>query len=313
MTLPLSRWTETFPEKLIPKIARKQKRGDDMSAKVYRGMLWVVIFCLLIEFAFAGTEEYTGTPVIELNGGEPNFTAEEISDHAYVVYSELDSLGRVGVAMACIGPEFPIGARSDISTIEPTGWINKQYEFIPGKYLYNRSHLIAHRFSGGGEVQKNLFTGTQYLNQDVMAKIEAAIADYVDRTGNHVMYRVTPNFRGNELVCRGIEIEAQSVEEESVKFHLYIFNFQPGVSIDYRTGDNCASPVSTEMPPTRMGPPPDGGSEVRAYVINTNTKRFHLPDCHSVQEMKPKNRLDYTGTREELIEQKYKPCGECNP
>ena len=163
-------------------------------------------------------------------------------------------------------------------------------------------------------MEENLFTGTHYLNQDVMAKIETVIADYVARTGNHVMYRVTPDFHGDELVCRGIEIEAQSVEEASVKLHLYIFNFQPGVAIDYRTGDSVVSDIDADIgPETRALPQAEEGDNVTVYVVNLNTKRFHLPDCHSVQEMKPKNKLYYTGTREELIRQHYKPCGECNP
>ena len=285
----------------------------------------IILFILLYSAAFAEVQEYTGAPAIALNDGIPCFSESDLTDYAFVTYSDLDNLGRVGVALACIGPEFPVGARSSIFSIAPSGWNNRQYDFVPGGYLYNRSHLIAHRFSGGGEVSENLFTGTQFLNQGMMAQIETIVANYVERTSNHVMYRVTPDFRDDELVCRGVEIEAQSVEDQSVQFHIYIYNVQPGIAIDYRTGESRVAEFSAEITQeTRGGSTEDqfdsqpeekesAQDKITVYVLNTNTKRFHLPSCHSVTDMKPKNRKDFTGTREELIEQGYKPCGECKP
>ena len=288
----------------------------------------IILLFFLVTPAFAEVPDYLGIPIIALNDGLPCFSEDEITDYAFVEYSNLDDLGRVGAAIACIGPEFPIGARSSIFSIEPSGWNNTEYEFIPGKYLYNRSHLIAHRFSGGGEVSENLFTGTQYLNQDIMASVETIVANYVERTGYHVMYRVTPDFRENELVCRGVEIEAQSVEDSSVMFHIYAYNIQPGIAIDYRNGKNRLAeyeaqietrsiPIPTEQAPEQQKEQEEQSEQheqqIMVYVLNTNTKRFHLPSCHSVTDMKPKNRKDYTGTREELIDQGYKPCGECKP
>lgn len=278
-----------------------------------------IIFLILLLSAPAFAEyDYDGTPTIPINDNVPSFS-EEI-EYAYVEYSELDLYGRVGPAVACIGQEFPIGARSSIAAIQPSGWQNKQYAFIPGGYLYNRSHLIAHRFSGGGEVSENLFTGTQYLNQSLMATIETVVADYIERTGNHVLYRVTPDFRDDELVCRGVEIEAQSVEDEAVRFHIYVFNIQPGVAIDYRTGDSRVAEYQTLLDtytvPEAIVKAQERESEenkVVMYVLNVKSKRFHLPSCHAVTDMKTKNRKDYTGTREELISQGYKPCGECKP
>lgn len=277
----------------------------------------IISLVLLIPCALAEAPEYSGTTIIQLNDNIPCFTEDDITNYAFVDYSPLDSLGRVGVAIACIGPEFPAGARSSIFTIQPTGWKNTEYDFIPGRYLYNRSHLIAHRFSGGGEVTENLFTGTRYLNKEIMAAVETTVANYVDRTGNHVLYRVTPDFRENELVCRGIEIEAQSVEDEAVAFHVYIYNIEPGIAIDYRTGENrlaeYAAEIETRMMPTPAPTEQPEEQQIVVYVLNTSTRRFHLPSCHSVTDMKPKNRKDYTGTREELINQGYKPCGECKP
>lgn len=276
----------------------------------------IIVVALLFSFAIAEFPDYTGTPAIAVNDNIPNFTEDELTWFTGIFYSDLDELGRVGMAMACIGPVLPDGERAYTFTIEPTGWNNHQYEFVSGNYLYQRSHMIAHRFSGGGEIQKNLFTGTQYLNQKLMADIETIVANYVKQTGNHVLYRVTPDFRGDELVCRGVEIEAQSVEDQSVKFHVYLYNFQPGVAIDYMTGESRVAEYRSE-PITRTSPdtpePTETPNPVRVYVLNTNTMRFHLPSCHSVYEMQPKNRKDYTGTREELIGQGYKPCGECKP
>lgn len=281
----------------------------------------IIALVLLIPCSLAEAPEYSGAPIIQLNNNIPCFTEDDIADYAFVEYSPLDEMGRVGVAIACIGPEFPVGARSSIFTIQPTGWKNTEYDFIPGRYLYNRSHLIAHRFSGGGEVTENLFTGTRFLNKEIMAVVETTVANYVARTGNHVLYRVTPDFRENELVCRGIEIEAQSVEDEDVAFHVYIYNIEPGIAIDYRTGENRLAEYAAEIE-TRIIPTPEPTEQpeeqpeeqqIVVYVLNTNTRRFHLPSCHSVTDMKPKNRKDYTGTREELINQGYKPCGECKP
>ena len=280
----------------------------------------IIFSLLLVCTAQAAPSHYSGTPVIALNDGMPSFSEDYLGNYAFVQYSELDELGRVGVAIACIGPEFPVGARSSIYTIEPTGWKSVWYDFVPGGYLYNRSHLIAHRFSGGGEVIENLFTGTQFLNQDSMAAIETVVADYVERTGHHVMYRVTPDFRDDELICRGVEIEAQSVEDTTVSFHIYLYNVEPGVAIDYRTGESrMAEYEFTSQNETRQAPmispkEQSGDQEqIVVYVLNIKTKRFHYPTCHSVTDMKPQNRKDYTGTRDELIEQGYKPCGECKP
>ena len=275
----------------------------------------IIAVVLLLSFAIAEMPEYTGTPMVELNGNIPCFTEDELANCRDVYYYGLDGLGRVGFAIAYIGKNTGNNTRDYTYTIEPTGWNNKQYAFIPNRYLYNRSHLIAHRFAGGGEVQKNLFTGTQYLNQNLMVQVESDVADYIEQTGNHVLYRITPYFRGDELVCRGVEIEAQSIENLSWMLHVFLFNIQPGVAINYLTGESRVAEHETEIS-TRTGTEPEPTqtpSPVRLYVLNTNTKRFHLPSCHAVYEMKPKNYQEKTATREELIREGYRPCGECNP
>ena len=180
------------------------------------------------------------------NGNAPNFSKDEISTEGYIELSELDSLGRCGPALACIGKEtMPTEKRGDISSVKPSGWHTVKYpDIIKDKYLYNRCHLIGYQLSGLNAEKRNLITGTRYLNTEGMLPFENEIADYVKSTGNHVMYRVTPAFTGNELVARGVIMEAQSVEDngKGVSFNVYCYNTQPRIMIDYETGDSMEEP-----------------------------------------------------------------------
>ena len=198
--------------------------------------------------------EYTGNPYVALRSdsshkmGTPSFTLSEyeraVEEGAFKKFSRLDSLGRTRKALACIGPEsLGQGKRGDISRIHPSGWRQARYEFIPGESLYNRCHLIAWSLCGENANRKNLITGTRYLNETGMLPFEEQILDYVRETGNHVLYRVTPMYKDDELVCRGVRMEAQSVEDhgESLCFHVYCYNVQPHVTIDYATGKNQAA------------------------------------------------------------------------
>ena len=134
----------------------------------------------------------------------------------------------------------PTEVREDISNVEPTGWINQEYEIVEGGYLYNRCHLIGFQLSGENANERNLITGTRYMNTEGMLPFENIVADYVKDTGNHVMYRVTPIFEGSNLVASGVQIEAESVEDngEGIQYNVYVYNVQPGITIDYATGDN---------------------------------------------------------------------------
>uniref|UniRef100_UPI0028047C9E DNA/RNA non-specific endonuclease n=1 Tax=uncultured Enorma sp. TaxID=1714346 RepID=UPI0028047C9E len=185
--------------------------------------------------------EYTGEPVIEVNGNEPNFTAEDL-DGPSEYYSNLDSLGRCGVTMAIVGEEtMPTEERGDISEVHPSGWQATFYDdIVPDQNIYNRCHLIGFQLAGENANERNLITGTNYLNHEGMLPYENEVADYVWETGNHVLYRVTPVFVGDELMARGVHMEAESVEDggTGVSFNVYCFNVQPGLQIDYATGEN---------------------------------------------------------------------------
>ncbi len=256
---------------------------------------------------------YDGFPYVELNGNQPEFTEEDLSQGSFEQYSPLDSLGRCGTAFACIGEDLmPTQDRESISEVRPTGWKTAEYDFVDGGYLYNRCHLIGFQLTGENANEENLITGTRYLNVEGMLPFENMTADYIKETGNHVLYRVTPVFQGDELVARGVEIEALSVEDdgEGICFHVYVYNVQPGVEIDYATGDSWESGESTSSA-SQESQAVDGEEE--HYILNTNSHKFHLPSCSSVDSMSEKNKEDYYGTREELIDQGYEPCGSCQP
>ncbi len=249
--------------------------------------------------------DYDGAPFVEINGNIPLFSEEDFVTESYETYSELDSLGRCGVAIANIGVDLmPTEERKSIGQVRPSGWQTMKYDFVEGKYLYNRCHLIGFQLTGENANAGNLITGTRYLNVDGMLPFENMAADYIKETENHVLYRVTPVFTGENLVADGVLIEAQSVEDdgEGICFCVYCYNVQPGVAIDYATGESRAA-ESTE---------PEAGKTME-YVLNTSSKKFHKPDCSGVEKLKKENRQNYSGTREKLIADGYGPCGICKP
>ena len=255
-------------------------------------------------FDLSSLPAYSGSPYVALQNNVPSFTEDQYTTASYEQYSELDSLGRCGMAIACIGRDLmPTEDRGDIASVKPSGWIQAQYD---GKYLYNRCHIIGFQLSGENDNEKNLITGTRYFNVDGMLPFENMVADYVKETGNHVLFRVTPIYEGNNLVASGVQMEAYSVEDRGTEicFNVFIYNVQPGITIDYATGRSW---LNTSIPPVQ-----DNG-EAREYVLNTSTKRFHYPHCASATDMKPANRQDVTETRANLIAQNYQPCGSCNP
>lgn len=187
--------------------------------------------------------EYSNSPYVILNDNKPEFTEEELETDPFESYSELDSLGRCGVAMANIGLELMPKAdeeRESISSVEPTGWINREYEIVDGGYLYNRCHLIGYQLTAENANEKNLITGTRYMNTEGMLPFENEIAEYIKETRNHVLYRVTPIFEDDNLVASGVQLEAQSIEDSGVGicFNVYCYNVQPGITIDYATGES---------------------------------------------------------------------------
>ena len=287
-------------------------------------------------FSLREIPAYSGTPYTEVNGNQPYFTEEELTTQSFETYSELDSLGRCGVAYANVGQDLmPTEPRGEIGAVKPTGWHLVKYDNVDGKYLYNRCHLIAYMLAAENANPQNLITGTRYLNVQGMLPFETKVCDYVKNTGNHVLYRVTPIFDGDNLLADGVLMEAYSVEDagEGISFCVFAYNVQPGVGIDYATGDNWAegsgtyqstvASVAEETP----APQPETDTAVQitpelsapqetqqtTYVLNTNTMKFHYPTCSSVDDMKEKNKQIYTGSRDEVINMGYVPCKRCNP
>lgn len=284
-------------------------------------------------FSLSSIAEYTDKPYVAVNGNVPYFTESELTDQSYEYYSDLDTLGRCGTACASIGQDLmPTEPRGSIGMVKPTGWHTVRYDdLVDGKYLYNRCHLIGFQLTGENANTKNLITGTRYLNIDGMLPFENMVADYVKETGNHVMYRVTPIFEGDNLLANGVLMEGCSVEDNGagICYCVYAYNVQPGVEIDYATGDskradssNTAQTPSTVAPVPAQEPddsassdnPGIGNDTAQAdYILNTNTKKFHYPTCSSVKDMKGKNKQEFHGTRDEVISKGYSPCGRCKP
>ncbi len=287
-------------------------------------------------FSLREIPAYSGTPYTEVNGNKPYFTEAELTTQSFETYSELDSLGRCGVAYANVGQDLmPTEPRGEIGAVKPSGWHLVKYDNVDGKYLYNRCHLIAYMLAAENANPLNLITGTRYLNVQGMLPFETKVCDYIKNTGNHVLYRVTPIFDGDNLLADGVLMEAYSVEDagEGICFCVFAYNVQPGIGIDYATGDNWAEgsgtyqstavPAAVETP----APQPETDTAVQitpessapqesqgiTYVLNTNTKKFHYPTCSSVNDMKEKNKQIYTGSRDEVINMGYVPCKRCNP
>lgn len=302
--------------------------------------------------------EYTGKAYVSINNNIPFFSDNEMSNASYENYGNLDTLGRCTVCVASVGQDImPTAERGKIGSVKPTGWHTVKYDFVDGKYLYNRCHLIGYQLTGENANIKNLITGTRYLNIEGMLPFENMVADYVKETNNHVMYRVTPIFDGDNLLATGVLMEGKSVEDrgEGILFCVFAYNVQPGVTIDYMTGDSVAdgtiakqssdetknsstnNSVSDEKKSGNMAESKTDMASQQSqtdqaataeqpetveqtpqatdatYILNTNTHKFHYPGCSSVKRIKAENYSEFTGSREELINQGYDPCGNCNP
>lgn len=256
---------------------------------------------------------FSGKPYVAINNNIPNFFESDYTTKSYEFYSDLDNLGRCGMVIACIGTDImPTEERGSIGQVKPTGWHTVKYDCVDGKYLYNRCHLIGFQLSGENANTKNLITGTRYMNVDGMLPFENMVADYVKETDNHVLYRVTPIYDGSNLLATGVQMEAYSIEDDGdgICFNVFVYNAQPQISINYANGDSSyigggSSNVEDE--------PTNNNDTSASYVLNKNTKKFHYPTCSSVDRMKESNKEYYTGSREELINRGYDPCGNCHP
>ena len=296
-------------------------------------------------FDLSDIGEYTADSYIELNENRPEFEAFLYSEKPFVCFSTFDDLGRTGPGFALLGPEtLASEPRGQIGNIRPSGWHTVRYdELIPGRYLYNRAHVIGYQLCGDNATPQNLFTGTWLLNSSTMRVFEDEIALYIARTGNHVLYRVTPVYKGEDLLAAGVQMEALSVEDGGgLHFNVFCYNVQPGIVIRYADGESELDPeysapplmamdtpdeapdtvVSRELPVSEGSPAPvipetstaepADDAEI-TYMLNTNTRRFHYPWCPSVEATKPANRQAFYGTREEAIAMGYSPCGSCHP
>lgn len=246
-------------------------------------------------------------PYVELNGNIPSFTEDEKGSIDVVEkYSELDALGRCGVAFANLHvSNMPTDERGSIGMIRPTGWHTVKYDFVNGKYLYNRCHLIGFQLAGENANDKNLITGTRYLNTEGMLPWENKVAEYLKETNNHVLYRVTPIFKEDELVARGIQMEAYSVEDngQGIQFNIYCYNNQPGVNIDYTSGESNLTDKKEQEA--------DTNDKEQIYVINISSKKFHIEDCPNAVKISQKNKETKKVTISQLIEEGYEAAKCC--
>lgn len=262
-------------------------------------------------FSIEDIPAYSEDGYVVINDNMPEFPEEDFTADAFESYSELDYLGRCGTAYANLGQELmPTEERGDIGHIHPSGWHSVQYDNVEGGSLYNRSHLIGFQLAGENDNEYNLITGTRYMNAYVMLPFENMVADYIHETDNHVLYRVTPVYEGENLVASGVQMEAMSVEDngEGICFNVYIYNVQPGIEIDYSTGESwVAGTVNIG------GDNLDDETGTETYILNTSSKKFHDPDCGSVSDMSGSNKQKYTGSRSDLLQQGYEPCGNCRP
>lgn len=268
-----------------------------------------------LSFRLEDIPPFSQAAYVELEDNRPSFPEEDIRPECFERYSELDALGRCGAAYACVGLEtMPTEGRESIGHVRPTGWHSVRYSGVDGGSLYNRCHLIGFQLTAENANEKNLITGTRYLNVTGMLPFENQVAEYVKSTGGHVLYRVTPVFTGEELVARGVRMEGWSVEDQgaSVCFDVYAYNNQPGITIDYATGESRQDSQSA-APAQGSSGQSSSSQETAQYVINLKSGKFHLPDCSGAASITEENRQDYTGTRQSLLDQGYEPCGQCRP
>ncbi len=302
---------ENTSEKETQKVNKPENVGDDNSKVV-----------------LSKIPEYSGRPYVVINGNVPSFNKYELTTKGYETYASLDSLGRCGGAVASCGKEImpaPDEERGSISSVKPSGWVQAQYDWVSGKYLYNRCHLLGWQLSAENANKRNLITGTRYMNTEGMLPFENMVADYIRETENHVAYRVTPIYSGSDLVASGVQMEAYSVEDdgEGICFNIFCYNVQPGVKIDYSTGESWSTesnkettkkqpvaPVETTKKPVETT---KKSVSYNTYAYSAKSDKFHYPDCKSAKKIKAENYCEYAGTRQDMINKGYTPCKNCNP
>lgn len=300
---------EEKTEKETQKVNKPDSVGDDNSKAV-----------------LSEIPEYSGRPYVVINDNIPSFNKYELTTKGYETYASLDKFGRCGGAVASCGREImpkPEEERGSISAVKPSGWVQAQYDSVSGKYLYNRCHLIGWQLSAENANKRNLITGTRYMNTEGMLPFENMVADYIRETDNHVAYRITPVYDGNDLVAKGVQMEAYSVEDdgEGICFNVFCYNVQPGVKIDYTTGRSRASESNKETTkkPVVVQTTREYVEETQktvsydTYVYSSKSDKFHYTSCRYAKTIKAENYCEYTGTRQDMINKGYSPCKNCNP
>ena len=285
-------------------------------------------------FSLSDVPEYSGSPYVEINGNTPFFA--EYPSEVFELYSPLDELGRCGAAYATVCEALmPTEERGQIGMIKPSGWQTANYAgIIEDIYLYNRCHLIGYQLTGENDNERNLITGTRYMNVEGMEPFECKVANYVKSFHATVLYRVTPVFSSDDLVAHGVLMEAMSLDASAaeLQFCVFCYNVQPNIEIDYATGESRAlidpeATAPTEPPTTEPAliiPTTEGSqdsidrtmptfSEDVTYILNAKSMKFHYPSCPSVADIAEYNRFEFKGTRDEAIKAGYKPCKRCNP
>ena len=303
--------TVKVTEKETENVTKAQSVGDDNSKVV-----------------LSNIPAYSGRPYVVINNNVPSFNKYELTVKGYETYASLDSLGRCGGVVASCGREIMPKEgeeRGSISSVKPSGWVQAQYDCVSGKYLYNRCHLLGWQLSAENANKRNLITGTRYMNTEGMLPFENMVADYIKETGNHVAYRITPIYDGSDLVARGVQMEAYSVEDdgEGICFNVYCYNVQPGVTIDYSTGRSWSDGSKAETTKKQTAAPVETTKKqveetktavsYDTYAYSAKSDKFHYPSCRYAKQINSENYCEYTGTRQDMIDKGYQPCKSCSP
>ena len=305
-------FTDSEPEAYVPPEPEPEPDTESsLAAPVEAESLsaWEELNTPRAKLAELDIPEYDGQPWVDLPGA-PYPTDDLFAlEPGQIVLSKFDELGRAGQAMMCTTfDRFPQEERGSIGQIKPAGWHQNKYAGIIDEnppYLYNRCHLLMWAMSGNN-APENLITGTRYFNVKGMLPTEEFVAAYAEATYGKIYYRVTPVYDGDNLIASGAIMEAYA-DDGALSLYRYAYNVQPGIVIDYKTGENWAESDAPEQTDKKAE------EETKSYVLNTNTMKFHSPSCSSVGDIAEHNRQDYSGNREELIEQGYAPCGICHP
>lgn len=253
--------------------------------------------------------DYSGNSYIEINNNKPQFSDSDLNTNSFESYSELDSLGRCGVAFANISKDLmPTEERGKIGQVKPSGWQTVKYDNVDGKYLYNRCHLIGYQLTGENANEKNLITGTRYFNVIGMLPFENMVADYIKETNNHVLYRVTPIFEGNNLVAKGVQMEAMSVEDkgDAISFNVFVYNIQPGITIDYANGNSCLSTDDSSSNSNNNNSSINTSSNEQVIRGNSKSKIYHCPGQKDYENMADSKYLVNFNSEDEAIAAGYR-------